>query len=133
MIYALDSNVIIGLLNGHKSVTEGKDTAIADGVRFIIPPIVDYEVRRGFFYKSSPKKEKLYDSLAGYYGIGDFPSGIWMRAAHIYAQLRSNGRTVGDADILIAAFCLINGYTLVTSNTKDFIYIDGLRMVDWAA
>ena len=27
---------------------------------------------------------------------------------------------VGDDDIFIAAFCLYNGYTLVTRNSKDF-------------
>jgi len=132
MIYALDTNVIIDLLNGNKVVTERKDAAVMDGARFTIPSIVDYEIRRGFFYKSSPKKERLYFLLASYYGIGDMPSAAWIRAAHAYAQLRRKGHTVGDADILIAAFCLENNYTLVTSNTKDFENIDGLQMVNWA-
>ena len=38
---------------------------------------------------------------------------------------------VGDADILIAAFCLENDYTLVTNNTKDFVNIKGLLINDW--
>ena len=56
---------------------------------------------------------------------------IWRRAANLYSDLRHKGFTVGDADILIAAFCLENGYTLVTNNTKDFVHIDELMLVDW--
>jgi len=51
---------------------------------------------------------------------------IWKRAASIWAALRKMGKIVGDADILIAACCLENGYTLVTYNTKHFIDINGL-------
>jgi tRNA(fMet)-specific endonuclease VapC len=38
---------------------------------------------------------------------------------------------IGDADILIAAYCLVNDYTLVTNNTNDFNRIDGLKLVNW--
>ena len=56
---------------------------------------------------------------------------IWKRAASIWATLRKMGKTVGDADIIIAACCMENGYTLVTHNTKHFIDISGLLMDDW--
>ena len=36
--------------------------------------------------------------------------------------------TLGDA--LIAATCLVHGFTLVTRNTKDFIWIPGLIVLD---
>jgi len=38
---------------------------------------------------------------------------------------------VDYADIIIAACCMENGYTLVTHNTKHFIDISGLLMDDW--
>ena len=53
-------------------------------------------------------------------------------AAVIYADLRKNGFTVNDADILIAAFCIVNNYTLITDNTKDFVNISGLKFISWA-
>jgi predicted nucleic acid-binding protein len=53
-------------------------------------------------------------------------------AATVYAALRRSGRTVEDADILISAFCIVNGYTLVTNNTKHFADIDGLQLANWA-
>jgi len=56
----------------------------------------------------------------------------WEEAATIYAQTRKAGRPVDDNDILIAAFCIVNGYTLVTNNTKHFTDINSLLIVDWA-
>jgi len=56
---------------------------------------------------------------------------MWVKAAHIYADLRKMGFTVSDDDIFIAAFCLLNEYTLVTRNTKDFENITGLQQVNW--
>ncbi len=57
---------------------------------------------------------------------------VWELAAVLYADLRRAGRTVDDADLLIAAFCVEGGYTLVTSNTRHFEGIDGLQLVNWA-
>lgn len=131
MIYALDSNTIIYLLNNDKSVIAKRDKAVENKARFTIPPIVDYEIRRGLFYKPSPKKEPMYFSLVNNYGIGEMSSNSWFRAASIYAELRRMSITVGDADILIAAFCIENNYTLVTNNTKHFKDIDGLLIENW--
>jgi len=55
----------------------------------------------------------------------------WEHAARIYADLYAKHFTVKDADILIAAFCMVNRYTLITANTKDFVNIDDLQCVNW--
>jgi len=69
MIYALDTNIVIELLNLNRIVHEQRDKAVAGGIRFIIPPIVDYEVCRGLFLlpesRVSDKKEKMYFYLLG--------------------------------------------------------------------
>jgi len=36
-----------------------------------------------------------------------------------------------NADILIAAYCLANNFTLVTRNTRDFERVEGLNFVNW--
>jgi tRNA(fMet)-specific endonuclease VapC len=131
MTYALDTNAVIHLLNENTTVVTKRDDAVASGIRFIIPPIVDYEIKRGFFYKSSPKKEKMYRFLVQHYGIEQFNETIWVRAADIHARLRRKGFTVGDADIFIAAFCVVNGYTLITANTKDYENINDLIIENW--
>jgi len=56
---------------------------------------------------------------------------VWEKAIKIYVSLKSKGQLIGDADILIAAYCLANDFTLVTRNDNDFARIDGLRLVNW--
>jgi len=131
MNYALDTNALIFLLNNDAKVIIKRNAAVLAGSRFIIPPVVDYELQRGLLYKPSPKKEKIYASLRRHYGVGLMEPKMWTIAAHIYVELRKEGFTVGDDDIFIAAFCLLNGYTLVTRNTRDFENITGLMYVNW--
>ena len=56
---------------------------------------------------------------------------VWKKATEIYIELKNIGQLIGDADILIASYCLVNGYTLVTRNTNDFERIDSLKVVNW--
>ena len=131
MIYALDTNILILLMDGNENVIKKRNKATSLGDNFIIPPVADYEVRRGLLYKPSPRKEKIYFSLRHHYGIGTMTPQMWIKSADIYTRLRKIGFTVSDNDIFIAAFCLLNNYTLVTRNTKDFENIDRLKQVNW--
>lgn len=45
MMYALDTNTLIFLMNGDENVIEKRNKVILDGARFIIPPVVDYEIQ----------------------------------------------------------------------------------------
>ena len=131
MTCALDTGIIILLLNCDETVTVKMDEAVLAGEKFIIPPIVDYEIQRGLLYKSSPKKEKMYFVLRKLYGVGIMTPEMWVQAARIYTNLRRGGFTVGDDDIFIASFCIANAYTLVTRNTKDFVNIPGIKLLSW--
>lgn len=51
------------------------------------------------------------------------------RAADIVREARAKGRTMGLADALIAATCLIEGLELVTLNVRDFSHVPGLVLV----
>ena len=97
----------------------------------IIPAIVDYEVLRGFYHTPSRHKETTYDKLRMNCPVIEVNTMIWNCAASIWAKLRKQGHTIGDADIIIAAFCIVNDYTLVTHNIKHFTNIDGLSVEDW--
>lgn len=131
MIYALDTNIIIHILYGTPEVRQARDRALEQGAQLVIPPFVNYEIRRGFLYQSAPKREKVYDEMRQKYLGDEMNVEIWERAAQIYASLMQSRYTVKDADILIAAFCIVNGYRLVTNNTKDFENIVGLDFEDW--
>ena len=126
-----DTNTIIHLMRGTPSVRENREKIHKSGARFIIPAFVNYEVWRGLIIKPVPSHEKAYAVICDNCSLEEMVGGVWKRAARIYAELYSKHFTVKDADIVIAAFCIENGYTLVTANTKDFENIDGLQLVDW--
>jgi predicted nucleic acid-binding protein len=131
MTYALDSNAIIEILKDNAIVLKQRDNVLKQGNDIVIPVIADYEIWRGFYHRPAPKKERAYMSFCNLFSICKLTDGIWKCGARIYANLRNKGRTVDDFDILIAAMCIENGYTLVTHNTKHFDGIDDLLRVDW--
>jgi len=116
---------------GTKSVESNIEDAKSNGAQFIIPYTVHYEIQRGLIIKQVPKHIKAYNIICENCSIESITDNIWNRAATIYAELYNKRFTVADADILIAAFCIESGYTLVTDNTNDFKNIDGLNIVNW--
>ena len=55
----------------------------------------------------------------------------WNIAVEIYIDLKQKGQLIGDADILIASYCMSKNYTLVTRNERDFKRIANLRFTNW--
>ncbi len=52
-------------------------------------------------------------------------------AQEIYAELMRRGELIEDADILIAASCLVEGMVLVTDNEEHFRRIEKLEIENW--
>jgi predicted nucleic acid-binding protein len=50
----------------------------------------------------------------------DMSKDDWREAARLYAELKTKGRPMEDADLLQAVFCLHHGYTLVTHKHGSF-------------
>jgi len=131
MIYVLDSNIISYFIQGNPQVISKLRTALVAGDSFVISPVTYYEIMRGFKHKASPKKEKSFSYMCSLYPVGEMSIDAWEKAAEIYGSTRQAGTPIEDTDILIAAFCIVNEYTLVTNNTKHFKRIDGLDFIDW--
>jgi predicted nucleic acid-binding protein len=134
MIYALDTNIISYILKGDMGVINRFHEEIGQpDNEAIIPPVVFYEVQRWLSAYSLYKKQRHFDALCLELGIGEFNYFTWKEAANIYANLKRQGNPLSnnDGDYLIAAFCIINGCTLVTNNTSHFERITGLRFVNW--
>jgi len=134
MIYALDTNIIIHYLRKTANVIKNLKDAVLRSDELVIPNIVNYEIKRGFRVLSAPKKEAAYRVLTepgGFCRIEGMDGNSWERAEMIYADLYQKRLTVDELDILIAAFCVENNYTLVSNNVKHFKDIDGLTIEDW--
>jgi tRNA(fMet)-specific endonuclease VapC len=136
MIYALDTNVISNLLWGEGNVKQYFEQEILDaGNGFAIPPVVVFELKRWLLDNPTKTLRTFaveFDAL--YQSVKDtavMSIEAWEKAADIYIMLKRKGALIGDADILIAAYCLVNDYTLVTNNVKDFKRIDELKFINW--
>jgi tRNA(fMet)-specific endonuclease VapC len=58
-------------------------------------------------------------------------------AAHAYGEIRAtlekSGTPIGAMDMLIAAHAISLGVPLVTNNTREFVRIPSLNVIDWIA
>ena len=133
MKYALDTNIVSLYIRGNPGVTQSFDAAVENGDEIVVPALVHYEIRRGLLCKSHPRFEKFYEILIEQCPVAELSNSAIERGAEIYAGLYRAKRTVEDADLLIAAFCMDGEYTLITNNTRHFEVIDGLKYEDWSA
>ena len=128
--YLLDSNVVSDILRGDPEVMRHFAAAKKNDDRLFIPSIVYYEVVRGL--KAAGKTHKLFAFNIFYAGAEhlDFDMRAVEKAIEIYIQLHK-GKLIEDNDIYIAAISIVNGCTLITSNTNHFGRVEGLSFVNW--
>ena len=131
MIYALDSDILSYMFKNYKDVQLNFDNIIGDADFYSIPPIVYYEVKRGLIYMKSNVKLKALDELYNGSVKNDIMTmEIWEKAIDLYTKLKLQGKTIGDGDIFIASFCIINDYVLITNNAKYFNIIKELKTIN---
>ncbi len=132
MIYALDSNIVSYFLKKDSAVRAKVLAATKRNNGLVMPAVVCFEVKRWLLERGAINKEADFKVLCQSVPLGEFDRRVWDLAAAIYVQARKKGKPIDDdADLLIAAFCIVNGYTLVTNNIRHFENIDGLSLVNW--
>jgi len=136
MIYALDTNIISYYLRDEGRVAEHFKREIQEnGNIYAISYFCAYEIKRWLNYKPTRITRSYatqFDILfQNVHELADMSSFVWEKAAEVHIALQNRGQLIGDADILIASYCLVNDYTLVTRNTNDFKRINGLQFVNW--
>ena len=129
--YALDTNIVTYFLKGNKTISDRIITETDNKNIIIIPPTVFFEVKRWLLAINSNKKLKLFESLCLITGIDSIDKEILEIASEIFFILRNNGNTIGDNDLLIAAYCINRDLILVTNNEKHFRVIENLKTVNW--
>lgn len=81
-------------------------------VRIVVPDLVLFEVLRGFREERAFRQARLLMETLDIEGVGGPATAI--DAAQHYRSLRGAGVTVRSGfDVLIAAFCIENGYALL--------------------
>ncbi|MDR2606504.1 MAG: PIN domain-containing protein [Oscillospiraceae bacterium] len=131
MIYALDSDTISYVIKGTLNIDAHIQQTIESGGDIIIPPQTYFEILRGLKYRQAPKQTEAFMTMVRHFPVGVMSFEMWTLAAEIFAELRQRGITIDTGDILIAAFCIIRGYTLITNNLKHFQRIPQIKLENW--
>jgi len=130
--YAMDTNIISYVLKNDTVIINRYRQESSQGNEFIMLPIVYYEVSRWLLERNAKKLQAEFNYMCAEIPLIETSKEVWDKAAVLYVHTRQGGRQIGgDADLLIAAFCLVNNCTLVTNNTRHFENIDGLKLVNW--
>ncbi|WP_419252974.1 type II toxin-antitoxin system VapC family toxin [Caulobacter sp. ErkDOM-YI] len=135
MTLALDTNVFIDLMRGRKTLVRQRHAAALFSERAVVTSLVVFhELHFGI--------AASHNSVAEAGAVGIVLRGVPVEAldepdmicaADIRARLRRSGLTIGPYDALIAGQALARGWTLVTSNVREFERVEGLKVEDWAA
>ncbi len=97
---------------------------ISQKYKFAIPTIVKYEVLRG-----DKIRDKFWIEFFKGTQILPFDDECSQIASEIYKNLKKNRNLIGTDDILIASIAIKNNYKLATLNKKDFIRINGIKLI----
>lgn len=133
--YLLDTNACIALINGREAnVRRRFQRAVARESVMRLSSIVAFELWYGV--AKSERKEgnalRLDAFVAGPLEWTPFDEEDARAAGTIRAELEAIGNPIGAYDVLLAGQARRHGATLVTSNTREFARVSGLKWEDWA-
>ncbi|MBE8539382.1 PIN domain-containing protein [Geoglobus acetivorans] len=127
----IDTSILIAFLRGEQSVVSKVGGYLEEFDKLSLSIITYYEILRGLKYLGNERKLKEFDELMDESEIITLDRKIIRKGSEIYAELKREGKMIEDADILIAATCLVRGFVLITDNEKHFRRIKGLETENW--
>ena len=127
----LDSDILSYYFSGDAKIRDKIIEILKSKEPIALTVINVYEALKGFRWRKSTKKEIMFTKFLETVPVFTIDNEVTDLAADIYAELRKNGKTVGDADILIAAIIIRNNGKFVTNNTNHFKNIKKLNLINW--
>ena len=123
--YCLDSDVVIWhLRKGHHVDVSNYLENLAERGALMTTAVTVAEIEQGVRIGESEVTRSLLRSL----DVIPIDRNIAERAGEIVRELRGRGVTLGLADALIAAACIIHDLSLVTLNVRHFGNVPGLSL-----
>jgi len=127
----LDTSILIAFLKGEKKVFTKVEEYLQEFNELSLSIISYYEILRGLKYLGNKRRITDFEELMNKSEIITLNRAIMVKASEIYSTLKRRGELIGDADILIAASCLVRNMTLITNNENHFRRIDNLPVENW--
>jgi tRNA(fMet)-specific endonuclease VapC len=129
--YTFDTNILSYYLKGNEVIKNRLSKELLEGNLFIMNPITYYEISRGLLAIESGEKLQKFKDLCQVFGVLELSNRALDIAAQNYAILKKSGELIEDADLFIAATCIVNDLLLITNNEKHFSRIHGLKTENW--
>ncbi len=128
MLYLLDTNAVISLLNDRSSITAAwakQQHPSEIGVSSVVVHELYYGAHKS---KRRDSNVSLIDNLP--FEILEFDKEDARAAGQLRADLALAGTPIGPLDVLIAGQAVSRNLSLVTSNLKEFSRVKALKLVD---
>lgn len=135
-MYLLDTNVVIGLLNGRPAeIRQRFRHALDAGEHLTTSSVVLLELWFGVHRSQHTARntDRLKVFLAGAVEVVPFDERDSHAAGCLRALLEAAGTPIGPYDVLIAGQALRLGATLVTANAAELSRVPGLTWRNWSA
>jgi tRNA(fMet)-specific endonuclease VapC len=127
----LDSDILSYYFSGNTKIRDKILELLENDEKIALTAINVYELLKGFRWRKNINKEKQFKEFLENIIVFSIDDDVLDLAANIYAELRENGKTVGDADIFIASIVLKNNGKLVSNNIKHYKDISKLSLLNW--
>lgn len=130
----LDTNVVIGVINGEPAIRQRLGEVVDRGERVSISVIVLFELVYGAEHSARREHnlERVDAFLAGAVDVVPFDAEDAIEGARVREELARAGTPIGPYDILIAAQARRRDASLVTANRREFGRVAGLDCLDWS-
>ncbi|MDR1318672.1 MAG: PIN domain-containing protein [Treponema sp.] len=129
--YALDSNIVSYFLKNDDTIQSKINEETDKGNDFVIPPTVYFEIMNWLLKNASTKRMAIFERMYSEKGIGVIDKAVLDIASTVKLKMRQQGKGISDDDLFIAAWCLNHNVPLVTNNTRHFMDIEGLKILNW--
>ena len=127
----LDTDIISYYFSGNVKIKEKISELIEKEEKIAITIINVYEILKGLRYNNNKQLEREFRELLENINVYSIDEDVILIAADVSSILRKKGKTIGDADILIAAIVMTNNGILVSNNTKHYENISRLNLINW--
>ena len=130
-MYLLDTDTIIYSLKGHRQVMD-------NFARHAAAPKAISVITFGELIFGARRSQRVHENMAKVYRLKellpviDITPAIMECFGELKAELQPHGRSVADLDLVIGATALTLGYRIITTNTRHFNLIPGLKTENWA-
>lgn len=131
--YLLDTNACIALINDDGNVRRRVERALARDARLLVSSVVAFELWYGVSKsrRQEQNAQRLKAFLAGPLELVSFDDDDALAAGTVRAELEQAGKPIGAYDVLLAGQARRRDATLVTSNSREFERVTGLKWEDW--